>query len=166
MASVSHRGVLNLAVENTNIHIGKQRLAQTWARSLGGKCLDVSLLIHRRTFTCKLTNYGWSCWKYISAARLPLISSYISMLRKLFFSSLQYTQQLMTQLLGAAPTDRKLQLRTGNPSTKLPRAHLTPWHAGSVEVLFSTKVQLYQIWIYFLQQSTTDSQCFWLHQNI
>lgn len=55
----------------------------------------------------------------------------------------------MTQLLGAAPTDRKLQLRTGNPSEILPRAHLTPWHAGSVEVLFSTKVQLYQIWIYF-----------------
>ncbi len=26
---------------------------------------------------------------------------------------------------------------------------LTPRHAGSVEVLFSTKVQLYQIWIYF-----------------
>lgn len=27
--------------------------------------------------------------------------------------------------------------------------HWTPPHAGSVEVLFSTKVQLYQIWIYF-----------------
>lgn len=55
----------------------------------------------------------------------------------------------MSQLLGTAPMNRKLWPTTGNPSTMLSVAHLTPWHAGSVEVLFSTKVQLYQIWIYF-----------------
>lgn len=57
----------------------------------------------------------------------------------------------MSQLLGmrGGPTNRKLCHAIGNSGIMLTYTHWTPPHAGSVEVLFSTKVQLYQIWIYF-----------------
>lgn len=50
---------------------------------------------------------------------------------------------------------RNRDLQTGNDVTRQEVQHnaitrtLRPRHAGSVEDLFSTKVQLYQIWIYF-----------------
>lgn len=44
---------------------------------------------------------------------------------------------------------QEMTSRARKSSTMLSLAHWCPRHAASVEVLFSTKVQLYQIWIYF-----------------
>lgn len=51
--------------------------------------------------------------------------------------------------LGQTPTKQEIMLHYRKPQHGVLGGTSDSWHAVSVEVLFSTKVQLYQIWIHF-----------------
>lgn len=87
-------------------------------------------------------------FSFVTREHRPITSLYHVFL-PLNLSFVLLNDSVVSQLCGMGPTNRKWRHATGSRSTMLSLAHWRPRHAASVEVLFSTKVQLYQIWIYF-----------------
>lgn len=97
-------------------------------------CLHKSHYIWIAAYLCAHSQLMSESWKSWEASLLHYCLIFQS-----FYFILRWDKHL---------PNRKLCSTTGNPSSVLSGTS-DAWNAVSVEVLFSTKVQLYQIWIHF-----------------
>lgn len=121
MASVSHRGVLNLAGKNTNIHIGKQRLAQTWTRSLGGEMFRC-LITYSSTRIYMQTHKLWLKLLKIYFCGLPPsnIILYFNA-SKTFFFLLVIHQAVNDSAVGSSTYGQEITAQDRKPQHKAPQ---------------------------------------------